>query len=273
MLRLPLIAGLFLCLPLLAAAEDDPRAKWDAGCETGDSNSCMSAGAHWLSEGYATARRPDLALERYEAACTLGDPAGCHEAGLQYYEGKDLPKDLPKARERFTTACIGKYGAACSYIGDMLMLGEGGPQDQGQAVQAYYTGCSDYADFYACHALALAVRKGTGTDLNEALSWEIEARACDGGTTRIYEIPGYDYSPEACGTLGYHLYELGDYGPALDRLKQGCNGGAPIACRGAGIMIGTGTGTEADAEGARQWFREGCRAGDEKSCDQLAATP
>ena len=80
------------------------------------------AGAAVGAAGAATAGSKRLApngcraLERFKQACELGEPAGCHNAGLVLKTGRDgAVKDVGKAVEYFDKACNGNDPWGCKY--------------------------------------------------------------------------------------------------------------------------------------------------------------
>lgn len=85
-----------------------------------------------------TAKAAQLSID----ACAKNDHY-CTDAGVAYVRGDGVPKDVPRARDLFRRACKARDGLACTHLGALYALGEGGVQkDTGAASKAFEEGCS-----------------------------------------------------------------------------------------------------------------------------------
>lgn len=79
--------------------DEEALVKFKRGCELEDAVSCLRAGfMHHIGRG--TERDLPVAREWYDRSCTLGDPAGCHAAGVTVITEQGQP-GYPLARSFF----------------------------------------------------------------------------------------------------------------------------------------------------------------------------
>eukprot|EP00035_Acanthoeca_spectabilis_P025981 m.460766 g.460766 ORF g.460766 m.460766 type:complete len:228 (+) comp22136_c0_seq1:2972-3655(+) len=91
--------------------------------------SCLSAGMIALNTkgevGGAGPAYGTVAFQRFDEACTRGEPKGCQNAGLLKKEGgHGVAKDVPQAVKYFDKACEGGERNGCYYMGLMHLKGE-----------------------------------------------------------------------------------------------------------------------------------------------------
>lgn len=81
----------------------------------------ISAGCERLDQMYDRSRRHAPPVPHpAEIACRSGDARACNAAGLGYFAGDEVARNLDKAVALMQRACEGGYTASCDVVGPML---------------------------------------------------------------------------------------------------------------------------------------------------------
>ena len=75
------------------------------------------------------------------AKCAEGNEKYCYSAGIHYFKGKSVKKNLAKALSFFTKACRQKYVKGCYAAGMMYYSGKGTERDCDMADELFSLGC------------------------------------------------------------------------------------------------------------------------------------
>eukprot|EP00729_Bicosta_minor_P002264 gene2264-11706_t len=148
------------------------------------------AGAAVGAAGAATAGSKRLApngcraLERFKQACELGEPAGCHNAGLVLKTGRDgAVKDVGKAVEYFDKACNGNDPWGCFYMGLMTANVKNDPAlttDKPRALAYWSKACNIGTTtpcVWGCRNAHVMLQNGDGVPKDVEKAAELKARA------------------------------------------------------------------------------------------------
>ena len=98
--------------------------------------------------------RMDEAVSWYEKATAQGNACAAYCLGKLYLEGKDVPKDIPKAVAYLTDSAEHGNQYAQYILGKLYLTGQGVKQDREQAWAYFYESAeqgNEYADFFLEH--------------------------------------------------------------------------------------------------------------------------
>ena len=98
--------------------------------------------------------RMDEAVSWYEKAAAQGNTYAAYRLGKLYLEGKDVPKDVPKAVAYLTESAQQGNQYAQYALGKLYLTGQGVKQDREQAWTYFYESAeqgNEYADFFLEH--------------------------------------------------------------------------------------------------------------------------
>ena len=99
-------------------------------------------------------RRTDEAVSWYEKAAAQGNSCAAYRLGKLYLEGKDVPKDVPKAVACLTESAQQGNQYAQYALGKLYLTGQGVKQDREQAWTYFYESAeqgNEYAAFFLEH--------------------------------------------------------------------------------------------------------------------------
>ena len=99
-------------------------------------------------------RRTDEAVSWYEKAAAQGNSCAAYRLGKLYLEGKDVPKDVPKAVAYLTDSAEHGNQYAQYILGKLYLTGQGVKQDREQAWAYFYESAeqgNEYAAFFLEH--------------------------------------------------------------------------------------------------------------------------
>ncbi len=143
------------------------------GSKGGDGYACLQA-----AELYAAKDGPDYnpqqAQQHYSYACAKGSEDACYETGYSLDIGKAGDPDKALALQYYTTSCSGFFKStqevfanlgnvnniwkgndkACVRLTDMLLAGEGAPQDTAAAVNISKSACEQIRSERICNKAA-----------------------------------------------------------------------------------------------------------------------
>jgi TPR repeat protein len=171
--------------------------------------------------GVAPDASPEQAVAWYEKAADQGQPQGIHNLAYLYHYGElGLPVDLERARALYTRAAQMDFGSSLHNLAQMVLKGEGGPQDTDLA-RALYERAVTLGEpaALADYAYVLATGDGLPADLPKA--------------RRLYSIAaahGIDWAERDYA----EMMELGQGGPvdlaaALDFYRRSAAQGYGVA--------------------------------------------
>lgn len=228
----------------------------------------LSIGAARLLRPAAPAARPVAtavaAPADGDATACEHDARACRRAGLALGDGKHGPPDLhdaERARAFWARGCDGGDAESCALLGYACSHGEGGPRDDGLAIELYGRAC-DGGDAHGCANLGVMYENGAGAAKDLARAAAAFRQGCEGGDA------------DACYGLGLHLAE-GSGVPSRDlpgaarRFTEACDGGGARGCYAAGLLYQTGEGVEKDLARAALLEERACRGELWKACAVL----
>src|SRR5699024_1222638 len=96
----------------------------------------------------------DEAVSWYEKAAAQGNSCAAYRLGKLYLEGKDVPKDVPKAVAYLTESAQQGNQYAQYALGKLYLTGQGVKQDREQAWTYFYESAeqgNEYAAFFLEH--------------------------------------------------------------------------------------------------------------------------
>jgi TPR repeat protein len=224
----------------------------------------------------------------------LSEPPGRFEQGLALWVGEDVPRDPARARLLLNDACDAGTSAACTVLGLMVEVGEGGPK--GPSQDLLERGGRDIYDLGGCEAAApprtRGIRSGgtaccrgmrscaVGCDVTCAeaaarireRTFQVIERGCDRGIALACHIAAVQY------TYGASFEPIGVIVPqdrerAQVLFKRACDHGVARACTYEGTLLlpvhleGFPPG---DAPRAVALFQRACDLGDGEGCFELA---
>ncbi len=110
---------------------------YDKGCEA-SARGCAHTASKFIKN------KPTVAAEYLDKGCTGTHLHGgaCFTIGRWLEQGKNVKKDMKKARLKYADGCKEKDAAACNNLGVMHARGEGGRRDTAKAMDLYEKGCS-----------------------------------------------------------------------------------------------------------------------------------
>lgn len=226
-----------------------------------------------------------------EKKCTGGDVDACMFLGENYYYGKELGKNLGKARIFYRHACTKGNADACSNLGAMLENGEGGGRDWNGAEAQYKRSCEGGSGLGCNNLGVLYERRGQKEPkfLSRALDAYNSACAMQYGDScaQVERLQKYaETDPkkqlenwqiacsgkddlEACHKAGT-IYYLGDGVPrsltkAAEYFRKACDGGFAAACYNIAIMMEQGE-LPRDAKQVLATYDKACDKGDARAC-------
>jgi TPR repeat protein len=131
------------------------------------------------AEGWGVTRNSSRAFEYYSRGAALGDPRSLTYLGNCYVLGHGTTVNKPLALKSFLAAADqGMPFAQCS-AAMLLLIGDGVPQDEAQAVLLLRKAA--VTDMAAQNALAYCLAHGRGTPRDETAACELWQRAAEGG--------------------------------------------------------------------------------------------
>jgi TPR repeat protein len=178
----------------------------NAQCEDGHASACLTMGKV-LDAGVSVPREPEAAGRGLGRACDLrergacqafvkfvseggdgalaescdhGDAYNCFYLGTVLHLGGGLPQDNERALRVFQVSCNKGYVRACGVLGDMYLAGEGVPASPAKALANYETSCSAHWG-ESCAAAAMLYHRGAAGTQDEALSQKRFAEGCELG--------------------------------------------------------------------------------------------
>ncbi len=150
--------------------------------------------------------------------CDGGIAAACAELGLQYAQGKGVPKDPGRANMLFTQACASQDGGGCYHQAKSL---EAAGSARGEGLDKLLIDACDLGHAPACGDAAQRLYNADAHDQVPTMA-RMARKGCDADDR------------QACLVLGVlHAYGLGlplDMEQARKRLMQACSGGLETAC-------------------------------------------
>ena len=99
-------------------------------------------------------KRTDEAVSWYEKAAAQGNSCAAYRLGKLYLQGKDVPKDVPKAVPYLTASAEQGNQYAQYTLGKLYLTGQDVKQDWEQAWAYFYESAeqgNEYADFFLEH--------------------------------------------------------------------------------------------------------------------------
>ncbi|PZR15458.1 MAG: hypothetical protein DI536_08390 [Archangium gephyra] len=179
--------------------------------------------------------------------CDDGDQYACF-----WVASTELDDDLPSAVARFTRACDAGVGEACMELAELAEAGRGMEKDLSKHVQWLERAC-DLGSARGCSNLGVAWFKGIGVERTPAKSTPLYERACKLGDAL------------ACSNFATALNDgrsgFKDVPRARALWRQHCPA-EPLAC----LLLSQELEKDGDQAAATAVVREGCRAGDRRSC-------
>lgn len=165
--------------PTASPATDQDRriAELDARCQAGEMDGCLELGLLLWDEGWgaSTQAGDEKARTALEMACEAGSLEGCAYLGEMVYDGVGGMQDAQQALALYTKACEGKEGHGCFRQGE-LSLGDDDETARALLGQGCEAGCP-----HACSALAQLVWTGEGGPEDETQALELWQGACAQG--------------------------------------------------------------------------------------------
>lgn len=126
------------------------------------------------------------ALARFQQACELGEPAGCHNAGLVLKTGRDgAEKDVGKAVQYFDKACDGNDPWGCFYMGLMKanVKNDPGMETDKPRALAYWTKACNIGTItpcvWGCRNAHVMLQNGDGVPKDTEQAAVLKARALE----------------------------------------------------------------------------------------------
>jgi TPR repeat protein len=200
------------------------------------------------------------ASELYRRGCDGGEPRGCAQLGLLYFQGYGVHQELARAVELFKRGCDGGDLDGCANLGTCYDHGLGVEKNAARAFELFTSACNGGKQF-ACTFLAFIYDDGKGVkrDIERAIG--LYQRACDAGDAL------------ACTSLGVH-YAQGSgvekkAALANELFSKGCEGGDPPGCTNLGVSYANGIGVNHDPARASELYKKGCVGGDHHGCESL----
>lgn len=265
------LGWLYVTGPGLSWDSRAAMALWERACQAEVGKGCRGMGVANLSDDDAFKRRPEVARDYLERACTSGDLEGCRMVAQLHYRGDLGAVDDAAAIDLLTGTCDKGHAPSCVNLGWLLHLGRGGPAQPERAVELFRAACDD-GFVGGCARLAVLTLEGQDVGLEEPPD-QVLTQACN------------RRQAAGCVGLGYvYLYGIGrpaqpGYGAALlakaclDQSNQSCQfGGCEIedalACRWRAEALDKGLGVSADPKQARRLYDKACALGDTQSCER-----
>lgn len=128
------------------------------------------------NQGTVVEARGELfdAARLYRASCEADEPLGCYNGARLSMNGLPGQVDREHVVAVYTETCAEDVASACLALGALHELGTGGGPDVGLAERSYQRAC-DLDDGWACHYLALRLRRG---QRDPGRVTELRAAAC-----------------------------------------------------------------------------------------------
>jgi TPR repeat protein len=134
------------------------RGGLSAGCENATALAAAKTATHRGDPRFSdyvvvfSIAEPGPSLPVFTRACDEGFVAGCASVGDMYFQGTEVAKDQPRAREIWQQACDRGHAASCANLGVMSRLGDGVPKDDAKAASYMKRAC-DLGLTRACRLL------------------------------------------------------------------------------------------------------------------------
>ena len=98
------------------------------GCEFDDALSCTFAGDAHLN-GIGVNQDVGKAKSAFEMGCAQKEAQACHQLGHGWRTGRWGETNPKRAATAYQVGCTQGHSASCTFLGTMLWLGDGIPQD------------------------------------------------------------------------------------------------------------------------------------------------
>lgn len=116
-----------------------------------------------LALSVASPAASQLIEQLYVDACEGGDYYACNVFGVMYETGRDVPRDLSRARRFYRIACQGGLAVGCTNLGLLFGRGLGTPRDLERARGLYSMACTG-GNPLGCDLLGFLNRVKAGKD-------------------------------------------------------------------------------------------------------------
>jgi len=105
--------------------------------------------------------------------CSKGDSFACNSIGLLYESGKEVKKNLSKAKKYYEKSCQLEYGEGCQNLAQTFIK-----EENYNSASAYYREGCDLDNSSACSEIAFLYEKGKGVKLNYTQAKKYHEKAC-----------------------------------------------------------------------------------------------
>jgi uncharacterized protein len=102
-----------------------------------------------------TPARWKQALAHYKQGCDAGDGTACRQIGIEYLDGKGLPRSTTAATVWLERACVGDDAIGCRVLGAMLVQGIGVAKPDVERGKQLLQHACDAKDVEACRLVRL----------------------------------------------------------------------------------------------------------------------
>ncbi len=243
---------------------DDKQAValYKTACRLKSAAGCVNLGSMHF-EGRGVPKDEALGVQDFLTGCEAGEPSGCLNVSVAFGEGRGVPKDPEQSYAFAERACAGGVFEGCFRVAVAKIAGDGVAKDVKGGLAQLNAAC-DHGEPRACEKLIGLYAKGRGTDVPaDPVRTRLAARkACEAGSEIGCRAGGALTAASLTGTT---------VGQADAMLEEGCEKGAPGACRTLGQVLMDGSGGTVDRPRGLALLRRACEGHDAVACEELAA--
>jgi TPR repeat protein len=113
-------------------------------------------------------------------SCNRGDSISCFYLGTVLHLGKGAPQDDVRALEMMDSSCKQGYVRACGVAGDMYLAGQGTAVNPAMALVNFEKSCAGHWG-QSCAAAAMLYHRGTAGTRDDSLSQKRFEQSCELG--------------------------------------------------------------------------------------------
>gem|GEM_PF-3450704 len=212
-----------------------------------------------LSSSIYAENREGWNREELTTDCHQNNAQACLRIGLLWAEGKNGPKNLPKAREFYEAACDMEMWDGCVLLENLLAIEE--DQKGLEKIKKISADRCEIGQSKACYLLAMMWHDGTGGPKDSVSSREYFSRACELEHARSCIFVGNMWAEGKGGAQ--------DHTVAREFFSRSCDLYDGVGCLALAESFSGDTGGPKDMEKARKYYDLACTSNIALACFKL----
>ena len=212
------------------------------------------------ADGKEVPKDEPRAIELFDAACRAGLIGSCNAEGWLLLKRHERPEDAKRGEQLLGRGCAAGAPVACDMLGRAYASGIGVTRDPSKAAKPLNKAC-DAGVAESCSALSALLENGDGIPRDTERAKALTRKACSVGLLQACEQACDAGNGSACFALGDRLARVkdSDTGRAKRAYERACNAAAAEGCYALGLRT-------KDSEEALPLFQRACSLDDPFGC-------